>query len=303
MGKDTKISWCDSTINPIVGCDGCELHRAGADESHCYAAGLVGRYAGLPGWPASFDKPEFFAGRIEQACRWSDRTGTDRPDKAWLNGYPRTIFLGDLADVFTESLSIDWMAPYLPTMAAAPHTWIICTKRPGRARRFFEQHGCPPNFWLLTTVTGPATLHRAGELIQIQNAGAHGLSIEPLLGPVDVTPYLCGLDWVIVGGESGPGARPMLSHWAFDLRDQCVARGVPFFFKQWSEWIDCGCAAFGRQDYGTPRHLRSDGTFWNEAEVPADENADVLTVVRAGVRAAGTQLGGREWHQMPKVNR
>jgi len=80
VGRETKIPWCDSTVNPVVGCDGCELHRASASESHCYAASLVGRYAGCPGWPTSFDKPEFFAGRIELACRWSDLTGKDRPE-------------------------------------------------------------------------------------------------------------------------------------------------------------------------------------------------------------------------------
>ena len=120
MGRKTTIPWCDSSVNPVVGCDGCELHHAGVEESHCYAARLVARYAGRPGWPASFDKPAIFAGRIEQACRWSNLTGKDRPDKPWLNGYPRTIFLGDLGDAFTESLPADWLTPYLVPMARAP---------------------------------------------------------------------------------------------------------------------------------------------------------------------------------------
>jgi len=93
----------------------------------------------------------------------------------------------------------------------------------------------------------------------------------------------------------------MPSHWAFDLCDRCVEAGVPFFFKQYSEWIDCGCGAFGRRHYGTPRHIRSDGTFWPVGEVPGDEDADVITVVRAGLQAAGTKLAGREWRQMPEV--
>ncbi|MCL5742974.1 MAG: phage Gp37/Gp68 family protein, partial [Acidobacteria bacterium] len=211
MGKDTKISWCDSTVNPVVGCDGCELHRAGCGESHCYAAGLVGRYAGLRGWPASFDRPEFFPGRIEQACRWANLRGKDRADKPWLDGYPRTIFLGDLADVFTESLPTNWLAPFLPMMERAPHIWIICTKRPAAARRFFEEYGCPPNFWILTTVTSAATINRVEELCRIP-ALVHGISYEPALGPIaePLAPYL-GVDrllkLVICGGESGHGAR------------------------------------------------------------------------------------------------
>ena len=268
MGKDTKISWCDSTINPVVGCDGCELHRAGADKSHCYAASLVGRYAGHSGWPASFDRPEFFAGRIERACHWPDLTGKNRPGKPWLNGYPRTIFLGDLADVFTESLLTDWLAPYLGTMAGTPHIWILCTKRPRRAREFFEKHACPPNLWLLTTVTGPATTKRVVELLRVPGIRVRGISLEPMLGPVDLD--ACGAtgaelpdgergscaraaDWVILGGESGPGARPMCPAWAQAVRDQCIREGIPFFFKAW------------------------------------------------GSQARGCLLDGREWHQMPRV--
>ena len=235
MGKDTKIPWCDSTINPIMGCDGCELHRAGARESHCYAASLVGRYAGVPGWPASFDRPQRFVGRIERACCWSDLTGKDRVGKPWLNGYARTIFLGDLGDVFTESLSIDWLAACLAPMAQAPHIWILCTKRPGRARQFFQEHACPPNFWLLTTITGPATVNRVTELLRVPGVSVRGISLEPMLGPVDL--YACGatgIDWLILGGESGPGARPMGLEWAQAARDQCAREHIPFFFKQGS---------------------------------------------------------------------
>jgi len=316
-----------------MGCDGCELHRAGDPDNHCYAYSLVNRYAGLPGWPKAFDVPELFAGRIEKACRWSDLTGKPRPEKPWLNGYPRTIFLNDLSDTFTESLPVDWMAPHLPAMAAAPHIWILCTKRPWRMREFFGRHACPPNLWLLTTVTKQANTARLYDLLQIDGAGAYGVSLEPLLGPVDLTDItvvgagdhggtlnaltgeVCAdisgcvaeewhpLDWAIVGGESGPGARPMPSHWAFSLLDQCSspAAQTPFFFKQWSEWIDCGCSAFGRANYGPARHIRSDGTDWPKGEVPTDENADVITIVPAGVKTAGAELAGRERRGMPEL--
>jgi protein gp37 len=286
VGRETKIPWCDSTINPVVGCDGCELHRAGAEESHCYAAGLVGRYAGCAGWPASFDKPEFFAGRLDKACRWSDLAGKDRPDKPWLNGYPRTIFLGDLADVFSESLPIDWMAPHLPAMAAAPHIWIICTKRPGRAREFFGKHGCPPNFWLLTTVTGPATLNRVTELLRIGDVTVLGVSAEPLLAATDL--HDCyRLNWVIVGGESGPRARPMHPQWARDIRDRCVRADTPFFFKQHGEWLPVS---------------RTDGVH----ELPF---GDYIPEARFGFlrgrkgSAEDALLDGRQWHQMPPEGR
>jgi protein gp37 len=117
-------------------------------------------------------------------------------------------------------------------MARAPHIWILCTKRPGRARHFFENHACPPNLWLLTTVTGPATGNRIAELLRVQGVTVRGVSLEPMLGPVDLSAHLSGLAWVICGGESGRRARPMEQGWVRDLRDQCVAAGVPFFMKQ-----------------------------------------------------------------------
>ena len=160
MSVTTGIEWCDSTANPVVGCDGCELHRAGESESYCYAARLVGRYAGLPGWPASFDRPELFPERIKRALVWPDLTGRERPDKPWLNGRPRHIFWCDLGDPWTESLPADWLAPYLPMLADSPHIHIFCTKRPARAREFFEQHRAPQNLILLTTVTSAANIGR-----------------------------------------------------------------------------------------------------------------------------------------------
>jgi protein gp37 len=157
-------------------------------------------------------------------------------------------------------------------MARAPHLWILCTKRPNRARQFFEKRGCPPNFWLLTTVTSPATMPRIKELLRIQGPSVHGVSIEPLLVPITLSGWLAfklfgfagggrihlGLDWVIVGGESGLGARTMQPQWARGLRDECIATGVPFFFKQgFADWPD----------------------FRN------------------------AKLDGQEWHQMPEVRR
>jgi protein gp37 len=161
MGANTKIPWCDSTINPIVGCDGCELHRAGQPGSHCYAAGLVRRYAGLAGWLASFDRPEFFAGRIEKACNWPDLTGKKRAEKPWLNGFPRLIFVCDLADPFTEGVDPEsWLTPALPRMAESPHIFLLLTKRGRRMSDYFERYPVPRNFWLGVTVTGPDTTAR-----------------------------------------------------------------------------------------------------------------------------------------------
>ena len=110
----------------------------------------------LPGWPASFERPQLFLDRIERALKWPDLTGKERPDKPWLNGKQRHIFWCDLSDPWTESLPVDWLAPYLPILADSPHIHIFCTKRPARARQLFELHAAPANLVLLTTVTSAA---------------------------------------------------------------------------------------------------------------------------------------------------
>ena len=257
MGIKTGIGWCDSTVNELVGCDGCELHQKGKKESHCYANGLVRRYAGLPGWPISFDSPELMRGRLAKAIKWPDLTGTERPDKPWLNGYPRIIFPCDLSDPFTESVDPEgWLTEQLPAMAASPHIYILLTKRGRRMLEYWRRHSIPRNVWPGVSVTGPETVKRVEYLLAVPGASVRLVSAGPLLGPVDLAPYLryeqCGgghvtrntqLDWVICEGESGPNSRAMDPLWAQWLRDQCVAAHVPFFFKQWGgvergRWLD-----------------------------------------------------------------
>jgi protein gp37 len=264
VGIKTEIAYCDSTVNPVVGCDGCELHRAGCTESHCYAAGLVERYKGLPGWPKSFDVPEHFAGRLDKAIGWPDLTGKNRDGKPWLNGYPRLIFMCDLADPFSESLDPEWLTPYLPRMADSPHVYIMLTKRGRRMLSYWQKHEIPSNVWQGVSVTGPGTLARAESLLEVPGASVRFISAEPLLGRIDldlIGPGNCSyaLDWLIVGAESGAKARRMELDWARELRDQATLSGVAFFFKQ-----EC------------------------------DER---------GRKLPGRLLNGREWSGMPKVSR
>ena len=265
MGVKTKISYCDSSTNPIMGCTGCVLRK-----SHCYAAVLCTRYAGRKGWPKSFDQPEFFLGRLEKAIKWPDLSGTERPDEPWLNGLPRVIFVNDLSDGFCPDVDPwDWLALSIPAMHLSPHIWLLLTKWPDRMAQFFREWGkpIPSNFYLGVSVENQAaTDERVLSLLQIP-AAVRFVSAEPLLGPIDLRQHLGlyqeadfvtdwvdigdglvamtrlgfpgwrrhdghKLSWVIVGGESGPGARPMDPNWARDIRDQCVEAGVPFFIKQ-----------------------------------------------------------------------
>jgi protein gp37 len=245
----TDIEWCDSTLNAAMGCDGCELWRPSQGVFRCYAGALTNRYAGKnKGFPEAFDKPALFLSRLDDAMRWPDLTGTDRPDKPWLNGLPRIIFLDDMGDTFTESLPIDWLLrPYGPMvcpqghfgarvqrltddtivctrcqvewsprsplqiMSETPHQYLMLTKRPSRMAELSRQAGgLPRNVWPGTTVTGPANLKRVDHLVQVEGGGPRFLSIEPLLDAMDIRRSIdpLGITWSILGGESDQRGQP-----------------------------------------------------------------------------------------------
>lgn len=242
MGQRTLIAWADSTSNLEMGCDGCELYNQKAGIFDCYAYKLVTRYAGRPGWPASFDQPALFPERVGQAVRWRDLTGADRPDKPWLNGLPRMIFLDDLGDTFTESLPLDWLMPHIPAMEASPHIWLFLTKRVKRMRQYFDMlRYVPANFKLGTTVTGPKTMGRLDELSSITGA-QRWVSFEPVsdeLAARDLRAWFAahregGIDWAIFGGMSDTtDPRHRLSEsTAREFIELCRAAGTSPFLKQ-----------------------------------------------------------------------
>lgn len=252
MGITTAIQWCDSTCNPAVGCAGCELHP-----EHCYAKQWCDRWAGRGGYPKRFESPELFPGRIEAALAWPDLTGRDRPDKPWLNGMPRVIFLCDLGDPFTPGLPREWLVKHVSEMAQR-HIWILLTKWPARMGTFVEwwqkrfRERWPRNIWLGTSVTSEQNVGRIAQLLQVP-APVRLVSMEPLLESIrlplgdeieEAERWQCGqrgcgmgmhgesIDWVIVGGESGPRARPCKVDWIRSAREECKAAGVPCFIKQ-----------------------------------------------------------------------
>ncbi len=241
MSKDTHIEWCDSSLNLMMGCDGCELWTKKL--KHCYAGELTNRYGGRKGYPVNFETPTLFLDRLDASLKWPDLTGTDRPDKPWLNGLPRTIFLNDMGDTFTESLPLDWLAPILPRLADSPHVWMILTKRGGRMLEFSRQHPFPSNVWPGVSVTNETTLARANSLLQVHGGGVKWISAEPLLGSIDIRDYIDedgidhempakdGIGWLVAGGESGTGARKTSIADIYSLVNQC--RGsIPIFVKQ-----------------------------------------------------------------------
>jgi len=240
MGKETRIEYCDSTINPVVGCPGCELFSEDAEKNHCYAATLVRRWAGWTGWPETFLKPAMFPGRLEKAIAWPDLRGQPRPDKPWLDGRRRVIFVNDLGDGFSPASPHPdkWLLPEMLAMRGTPHVWLFLSKWPVHMMRFFEKYPMPHRAWLGTTITGQNTINRVFPLLMdITSLPNRWLSIEPLLGPVTLPKEAKGkIGWVAAGGESGHNARPTHPDWARSLRDQCADMEIPFFWKQWGEW-------------------------------------------------------------------
>ena len=266
MSKETAIQWCDSTVNPVMGCAGCELWTA--QRKTCYAGQLHQLRHWHKGFSPDFDKPKLFAGRTAVAARWPDLAGTKRPDKPWLDGLPRLIFVSDMGDALSEAGAIgDDNAPvaggggvpfeYLKSEvidaatsnSGRRHQWLWLTKRPGRMAEFGRwlrgEHGVafPPNLWAGTSVTGRATLGRIAQLRRVSGEGnVRFLSVEPLWEEVSLAGRLDGVRWVVVGGESrqrGP-AREFRCEWARRLRDECEAAGVTFFVKQLGSTVTDG---------------------------------------------------------------
>lgn len=242
MGERSSIEWTDSTCNPEMGCDGCELWSPAAGVKICYAGVLTERYASGPtpnkGFPEAFDKPKIFPGRIEAACRWKDLTGTARPDKPWLDGLPRLIFLDDMGDTFTESLPLDWLLPYVPAMEASPHIWQFLTKRPVRMLKFFEQLGrVPRNFWLgCSVIERRAFRGRMDSMLRLQRAFPRArlfVSWEPMIEPLPWTDEdICAASWLLLGGESGHGARACDTGLIREAIGFCRRAGTAPFVKQ-----------------------------------------------------------------------
>ena len=145
---------------------------------------------------------------------------------------PRIVFVNSMSDLFHEEVSVSFIQSVFETMnQASHHTFQILTKRPERVLKLNEQLTWSPNIWLGTSIESKRWQFRLDEL-RDTSAQVKFLSLEPLLGPLTQIP-LRGIDWVIVGGESGPGARPMKQNWVREIRDQCVGESIPFFFKQW----------------------------------------------------------------------
>ena len=241
MSDTTKIQWCDSTVNPTMGCEGCELWSAKAKK--CYAGVLHVRRGGkTKGFSPTFEELTFWPGRMAMAARWRDLTGTARADKPWLDGLPRLIFVSDMSDALSSIVPFEFLRDEIIANVTMPegrrHRWLWLTKRPDRMAQFSdflraEGIAWPENLWAGTSITTQATTTRIKSLLKVGDEGTtRFLSVEPQYEPIDLSAWLTTLDWVIQGGESGHDARPFHVEWALELIRQCVAADVPYFLKQ-----------------------------------------------------------------------
>jgi len=213
MATRSSIEWTESTWNPVTGCSkvspGCK---------HCYAERMALRLCamGQPNYVNGF-KLTMHERMLDLPLRWKK---------------PQMIFVNSMSDLFHEDVSLEFIQKVFGIMRRASwHIFQVLTKRSKRLLELDPQIDWPPNVWMGVSVENQDYSSRIAHLLQT-DAHIKFLSLEPLLGPLPDLD-LHGIDWAIVGGESGPGARPIKEVWVIDIRDQCLATNIPFFFKQW----------------------------------------------------------------------
>ena len=298
----SKIEWTDETWNPFVGCS--KISHAC---DNCYAEKTAARLANMRA-------TSYYAGAITDG-KWNGNICA-ATDSGWMRPFrwknPKRIFVGSMTDVFHPNVP-DSLLEKLFTVVRlnARHTFLLLTKRPERMREFVKKYTrrlgglALPNVWLGVTAEDQQRAEARIPILLDTPAAKRFVSIEPMLGPVNIESHLLStydkaahdvqmpfglsrtdkLDWVIAGGESGPGARPSHPDWFRSLRDQCAEWGTPFFFKQWGEWApDCLC---GKK------------SPCPETQRPTPGKMGCM--FRCGKKAAGHLLDRQEWRQVPEV--
>ena len=288
MNKQGKngIPYCDFTWNPVVGC----LHGC----SYCFAERIAKRFNGSKAFPNGFE-PTFHASRLLEVEKIKK---------------PSRIFVSDMGDLFGDWVPSEWIKNVLDVIKDYPqHTFLFLTKNPKRYREF----EFPENAWLGTSVENQAAADERIPLLLQAPAAVRFISAEPLLGEINIQQIWYeeillfplagqftadglneprtinggGIDWVIVGGESGPGARPMHPDWVRSLRDQCQAAGTKFFFKSWGDWLpnaqeyDCNP---GGVDYEQKHKLVGN-----------------VAMCRVGKNKSGRLIDSRTWDERPEI--
>jgi protein gp37 len=339
MAENTKIEWTDHTFNPWIGCT-----KVGPGCDHCYAENLMDTRMGVAVWGPGNSRVRTKEANWKMPLRWNAQADAFMAQ----HGRRQRVFCASLADVFDNEVPVEWRRDLLDLIAATPNLdWLLLTKRIGNAQRLHAEayldsaRPWPENVWLGATIVNQAEADRdIPKLLEVP-ARVRFLSMEPLLGPVELNgheyslalglgegiDWLTGhisqhssifgghtapwttrdcyefpkdareprVHWVIVGGESGPGARPMHPDWARSMRDQCKAAGVPFLFKQWGEWMPT------IRDGDTVKLVFEKGAPHGPDQPAFHEWPDGTGAARVGKKAAGRLLDGRTWDGFPAL--
>lgn len=308
MTANTKIEWADHTFNPWIGCT-----KVGPGCDHCYAEADFDKRRHVVTWGAGQPRKRTAPSTWAQPGRWNA--------KAERLGIRYRVFCASLADVFDNEVPQEWRNDLFRLISETPHLdWLLLTKRIGNANLMigdallqeprlrtvpYAGWNWPwPNVWLGATIVNQEEADRDIPKLLAVPAAKRFLSMEPLLGPVDLErprprpgPDMDqgGIDWIIVGGESGPNARPMHPDWARSLRDQCQAAGVPFMFKQWGEFSGDTETKFPARSWTV---IDRSGQTLQKAGSTANMGP-ITHVAKVGKKAAGRLLDGREWNRAP----
>ena len=311
----TKIEWTEETWNPIIGCSkvspGCD---------NCYAERMAKRLANMPNTlhyqavtcPGPHQEPKGWNGKT-----YLVESALSKP-LHWKK--PRTIFICSMGDLFHETVALTSIMEVMYVINKCPqHTFLILTKRPKRMYEYFMEwvpnpFGSPfsplSNIWIgVTAENQEAANKRIPILLQIP-AAKRFVSIEPMLGAVDLknewiekelqsvggagSAFFPSIDWVICGGESGPGARPMYPDWVRSIKKQCNKADVPFFFKQWGAWVPVDYINKEKPE-ACYVNLTPDG----KKEILLREPR-LVNLRRVGKKKAGCLLNSEEWKQIPE---
>lgn len=213
MADNSRIEWTQATWNPVTGCS-----KVSPGCAHCYAETFAERWRGLEGHPyeQGFDL-RLWPERLDQPLRWKK---------------PRVIFVNSMSDLFHEDIPLDYIEQVFAVMnEASQHVFQVLTKRHDRLAELAPKLSWPDNVWMGVSIENKRWIERADRLREVP-AAVRFISAEPLLGQL-VGLNLTGIDWLIAGGESGPGHRPVREEWILDLQRKCKKAKVAFFFKQW----------------------------------------------------------------------
>ena len=336
MAENSKIEWCDHTFNPWIGCtkispacDNCYAERFGKRIGVKWGTGAERRRTSISNWkqPKRWNRKAEIAHKAWEKFKATHPglTDSDLEEAGFIKPRRPRVFCASLADVFDNAISPKWRYELFDLISKTRYLdWLLLTKRIGNADQMImdaipeiDKAGIewpPSNVWLGITICNQAEADRDIPKLLSVPAAKRFLSIEPMLGPIDLAQSCakyrwidfdgvecCAmprrLDWVICGGETGKNARPMHPYWPSRLRNQCNAASVPFFFKQWGEWRPRSGTAW--DEWVMENGSRYSGAFDTRQHLESVLPDDSCGIEKVGKKAAGRLLDGREWNEVP----